>query len=109
MSAASSAKEVSISPSVFVNVYRVSPEEDDPTASTFLPMPGLLIVHEVLAVPPSFPAAKINRCSGFFAHGSSADVRGKTAAALVGLSMRAWQKYGSKQRKERTSNTRERS
>lgn len=71
MSAASSEKDVSCSPSAFVYVYRVSPEDDDPTASTFLPMPGLLIVHEVLTVSPSFPAAKINRCWGFFARGGA--------------------------------------
>lgn len=65
MSAASSAKDVSPSPSAFVNVYRVSPDDDDPTASTFFPMDGLPIVHEVLSSSPSFPAAKISRCSGF--------------------------------------------
>lgn len=65
MSAASSAKVVSPSPAAFVYVYRVSPDDDDPTASTFLPMDGLPIVHGVLSFSPSLPAAKINRCSGF--------------------------------------------
>lgn len=64
-------------------MYRVSPEEDAPTASTFLPMAGLLIVHEVLKVSPSFPAAKIKRCSGFFERGSAIwrEVEGKEAAS----------------------------
>ena len=66
-----SAKELceetpSSSPTEFVAGNRVSPEEDDPTASTFLAMAGLPIVHVVLSRSPSFPAAKINRCSGFF-------------------------------------------
>lgn len=57
---------VSSPPSEFVIVNRVSPEDEDPTASTFLPMAGLPIVHTVLGVSPALPAAKISRCSGFF-------------------------------------------
>ena len=52
-------------PSALVPVNDVSPEDDDPTASTFLPMAGLPIVHEVLDSSPSLPAANSNRWSGF--------------------------------------------
>lgn len=59
----------SSSPSASVTGSCVSPEEDDPTASTFLPMAGLPMVHVVLTPSPAFPAAKISKCSGFFAGG----------------------------------------
>lgn len=68
MSARVSSADVSSSPSMLVAVNRVTPEDDDPTASTFLPMAGLPIVHTVLEVAPSLPAAKINRCSGFLGY-----------------------------------------
>lgn len=48
----------------------VLPEVDAPTASTFLAMPGLLIVHVARTVSPWFPAAKISKLSGFCANGS---------------------------------------
>lgn len=57
---------VNSTPSALVVVNRVSPEDDAPTARTFLPMAGLPTVHAVVFSSPALPAAKISRCSGFF-------------------------------------------
>lgn len=68
MSAWSGPKDSMMSPSLAVKGQRVGPEEDDPTAITFFPIPGMLIVHDVRnesSGAPSFPAANKRRCSGF--------------------------------------------
>lgn len=52
-----------------VEMTRVSPDVEAPTARTFLPMAGLAMVHSERTVSPSLPAAKIKRFSGFYTGG----------------------------------------